>query len=65
MIGSEKYLTTNECAKLSKRTPGAIRNLVLRRAIPYRKVSGRLVFLINEIQSWIENAPGVRLKDLE
>ena len=47
-----------------RRSPGAIRNLVLRRRIPYRKLAGRLVFLYDEIVEWIEKAPGVRLKDL-
>ena len=60
----KKIWNTNEAAEFLGRSPGAIRNLVMRRAIPYRKVAGRLVFLKDEIEKWIENAPGVRLKDL-
>jgi len=63
----DKYLGTKELSQslLPWLTPGAIRNLVLRRKIPFRKVGGRLVFLRDEIEKWIASAPGVRLKDLE
>ena len=61
----KKYLTTDECADLLRRTPGAIRNLVLRRAIPYRKQGGRLYFLREEIEKWIEGAPGLRIEDID
>ena len=61
----QEIFNTEECGTFIKRTPGAMRNLVMRRKIPFRKVGGRLVFLKSEIVEWIENAPGVRLKDLE
>lgn len=60
-----KYLNTNEVAKLIKRTPGAVRNLVMRRAIPFRKPAGRLMFIRSEIEAWIESAPGMTIKDIE
>ena len=47
------------------RSEGAVRNLVMRRAIPYRKVAGRLIFLKEEIDAWIENAPGLSLEQLD
>lgn len=59
------YLTVNELSLLIGRTPGAIRNLVLRRRIPYRKPGGRLLFLAEEIFQWIDQAKGVRVEDLE
>ncbi|HEA68203.1 MAG TPA: DNA-binding protein [Desulfobacterales bacterium] len=62
---NEEFLITSECTKLLKRTPGAVRNLVLRRKIPFRKPGGRLIFLRSEIEKWIEKAPGLRLRDLE
>ena len=58
-MSNEKYLNTTECAKLISRTPGAVRNLVLRRAIPFRKPGGRLMFIRSEIQAWIEDADGL------
>ena len=61
----EEYFNTEQCAKFINRTQGAVRNLVLRRAIPYRKPGGRLMFLKSELIAWIENAPGIKLEDLE
>lgn len=60
-----EYLSTEQCAELIHRTPGAIRNLVMRRKIPFRKPGGRLMFLKSELMAWIENAPGVRLEDIQ
>ena len=65
MFHDNEILTTIEAADLIKRSPGAVRNLVMRRAIPFRKAGGRLVFLRSEIVNWIEQSPGVRLGDLE
>jgi hypothetical protein len=59
----EEYLNSQECGKFIKRTPGAVRNLVLRRAIPYRKAGGRLLFLRSELEKWIDSAEGLRLVD--
>ena len=59
-----KPMKTEEVAEFLGRSPGAVRNLVLRRGIPFRKVGGRLLFLQNEIELWIDQAPGVRLEDL-
>lgn len=62
----KKYLTAEECGTyLGGRTPGAIRNLVLRGHIPYRKAGGRLVFIRKELDAWIEGAPGRKIKDLD
>jgi hypothetical protein len=57
----EKFLTTDECADFIGRTPGAVRNLVMRRMIPYRKPAGRLVFLKSEIEKWIVQSPGLTI----
>jgi len=54
-----------ECGQIVKRSPGAIRNLVMRRAIPYRKRSGRLYFVRKEILAWIMEAPGLNLEEIE
>ena len=61
----KNYLTVNDLSKMIGRSPGAIRNLVLRRRIPYRKPAGRLLFLAEEIDRWIDQAVGVRVEDLE
>jgi hypothetical protein len=45
------------------RSEGAVRNLVLRRKIPFRKVGGRLMFIEDEISRWADGSPGVKLAD--
>jgi hypothetical protein len=64
MQNPKEYLNTSECAALIGRSPGAVRNLVLRRLIPFRKPAGRLVFVRSEIIDWIEGAPGLRYSEL-
>jgi hypothetical protein len=56
------FLTVDELKHYIKRSKGAIRNLVLRKAIPYRKPAGRLLFLKEEIDQWIQTAPGLSLE---
>ena len=63
-MNAGEILSTKQCAEFIGRTPGAVRNLVLRQAIPFRKPAGRLVFLKSEIEQWIDAAPGVTLDDL-
>ena len=64
MVESQ-YLTINQCAELIGRSPSAIRNLSKRRKIPYRKAGGRLTFLAQEIQEWIDQGEGVSLTELK
>lgn len=59
-----KYLTVSELSQYLKRSPGAIRNLVLRRAIPYRKPAGRLLFDKEEIDLWIKDSEGTSLEEI-
>jgi len=59
------YLNTKQCGELIGRSPGAVRNLVYRRKIPFRKPGGRLIFLKSEIEAWIESAPGVKLEEIK
>lgn len=58
------YFGTHEAGLYIGRSEGAVRNLVLRRAIPFRKPGGRLVFIKQELDQWIESAPGVRLDEI-
>jgi excisionase family DNA binding protein len=60
-----EYLTIFELSKYIKRSAGAIRNLVLRRKIPYRKVGGRLLFDKDEIDKWIKTSEGISLEEIE
>ena len=60
----EQYLTVTELSEYIKRSKPAIRMLVLRRAIPYKKPSGRLLFNKTEIDRWIEMAEGIGIDEI-
>jgi hypothetical protein len=62
---SIQFLNTYQVSKYIGRSPGAIRNLVMRRKIPFRKVAGRLVFFKDEIDAWIFGSPGVSWDDIK
>ena len=59
-----KLLNVDELASYLKRSPSAIRNLVMRRQIPFRKVAGRLVFFQDEIDRWLNEAQGITLEEM-
>jgi hypothetical protein len=58
------FLTEGAAEKI-QRTPGATRCLVARGLIPYRKRAGRLYFYEDELDAWLDKAPGVRIEDLK
>ena len=60
-----EFLNTEQAGKLMNRSPAAMRNLVLRGKVPYRKPGGRLVFLRSELIKWVQQAPGLSLQDIE
>ena len=60
-----EYLTVADLSAYLKRSPGSIRNLVLRRKIPFRKAGGRLTFVQEEIDQWVQKSPGISLKEME
>ena len=59
------FLTTAEVAELIGRSEAAIRNLVMRRQVPYRKVAGRLLFVRSEVERWVNDAPGMSLNEIQ
>jgi hypothetical protein len=61
---TERYFTVNQISHYLNRSPGAVRNLVLRRAIPYRKPAGRLLFDRYEIDKWIRACEGISVEEL-
>ena len=58
------HFSTEEVAEYLRRTPGAVRNLVLRRKIPFRKPGGRLLFIKEEIDGWVRSGKGVSLEEI-
>ena len=61
----DQYLNLTVCAELMRRTENGVRGLVRRKAIPYRKPGGRLLFVRAEIISWINDSEGVRLQEVK
>lgn len=60
-----EILTISDIAALLQRSPGAVRSLISRQQIPFRRLAGRrIVFLKSEIDLWIQAAPGVTLEQL-
>jgi hypothetical protein len=64
-MDTRKYITLFGVAEMLGRSEGAVRQMVWRKQLPHRKVAGRIVFLREEIEKLIEDAPGVRPEELE
>lgn len=60
-----EILNVEELAKYLKRSPSSVRNLVMRRQLPFRKAGGRLLFFKEEIDKWIYNAPGITPEEID
>ena len=58
------YLTVEELSCYIGRSKGAIYNLVSRRLIPFRKVCGRLLFPVVEIDRWVGESEGIDLDEI-
>lgn len=61
----EEFLDTNEAAKFVCRSPGALRNLVMKGKVPYRKCHGRLAFVRDELINWILDSLGKSLEEIQ
>ena len=59
-----KFLGVDSLAVYIDRSPAAIRNLVLRRAIPFFKPAGRLLFEREKIDAWVKQSEGVSLEEI-
>lgn len=53
-----------DAARYLGKTEGALRMLVARGLVPYRRVGGRIIFFQDELDLWLDGAPGVRPEDL-
>lgn len=54
-----------ETADFLRRSPSAIRKLILRGKIPFRRVGGRIFFIEREIVEWVQASPGKSLDELK
>lgn len=53
-----------DAALYLNRTEGALRMMIARGSVPYRRVAGRLCLLRSEIDAWLDGSPGLRLEEL-
>ena len=60
----DRLLDVLETAAMLGRSENAVRRMVERRQIPYRKSGWRVLFLESELQAFIEALPGLSLADL-
>ena len=58
-----RYAPLREAAVYLGRTEKALRKLVERRAVPFRRAGKRLVFDIEELDKWVASLPGVGLAE--
>ena len=60
----DRLLDVPETAAMLGRSENAVRRMVERRQIPYRKSGRRVLFLESELRALIEALPGLSLADL-
>ena len=60
----DRLLDVLETAAMLGRSENAVRRMVERRQIPYRKSGRRVLFLESELRAFIEALPGLSLADL-
>jgi excisionase family DNA binding protein len=61
----KSYFTTKQLSQYIGRSEQAISDLVCRKAIPYRKSAGRLLFRKAEVDRWIDVSGGLSLNSWE
>jgi len=60
----DRLLDVPETAAMLGRSENAVRRMVERRQIPYRKSGRRVLFLESELKAFIEALPGLSIEDL-
>ena len=65
MDSSQFLITKQLCEYLPWLTPAAVRNLVARKRIPFKKPGGRLIFIKSDIDRWITASPGLELDEIK
>jgi excisionase family DNA binding protein len=60
----DRLLDVPETAAMLGRSQNAVRRMVERRQIPYRKSGRRVLFMESELRAYIEALPGLSLADL-
>jgi excisionase family DNA binding protein len=58
-----RYMSFKEAAHYLGHTDKALRKLVERRAVPFRRRGSRLIFDAVELDAWVKSLPGVTLSE--
>jgi hypothetical protein len=64
-MDQEKPWLVKDAAAFLSRSEGAIRNMVLRKQIPFVKKAGPLYFFQSDLIAWLRQGPGVTLEELK
>jgi hypothetical protein len=60
----KKWVGAKKAAVHLDTTASGVRNRVARSQLPYRKLGGRLMFDLDELDRLLENSPGRRLDEI-
>ena len=60
----EKLLGVEEASEMLGRSENAVRRMVERRQLPFRKSGRRVLFLESELRAFIEALPGLSFEDV-
>ena len=64
MTRKERLLGVEGAAEMLGRSENAVRRMVERRQIPFRKSGRRVLFLESELRAFIDALPGVSLEEV-
>lgn len=64
-ISMNEKMDTKQAGEYIGRSESAIRVLVHRRRIPFKKIAGRLYFFKSQIDKWAEQSPGLDLEEVD
>jgi len=62
-LGAQRFALLPAAADFLGCTDKALRKLVERRAVPFRRVGRRLIFDLQELERWFAHLPGVTLDE--
>jgi excisionase family DNA binding protein len=64
-MAADEFLGIEEVATLLKRSPKAIQHMVQRGQLPFRKLGRRIIFVREELETFLEGLPGPRASDVQ
>lgn len=64
MLTRERLLSVEGAAEMLGRSENAVRRMVERRQIPFRKCGRRVLFVESEIKAFIDALPGISLEEM-